>query len=64
MNDLKALIIFLSQYDLTNSKMRQIIDSLGDKPSIKTFKKTNLVKNKVLTDVAYNKMLEIGRAHV
>ncbi len=57
MNDLKALIIFLSQYDLTNSKMRQIIDSLGDKPSIKTFKKTNLVKNKVLTDVAYNKML-------
>lgn len=57
MNDLKSLIIFLSQYDLTNAKMTQVIDGLGNNPSIKAFQKTNLVKSGILSQETYNKML-------
>ncbi len=58
MNDLKYLIIFLSQFDLANSKIGQIIDNIGEKKSISAFRKSKLVKNGVLTSEMFEKMLE------
>ena len=57
MSELKSLIIFLSQYDLTSAKICNILDVLA-KPSISAFKKSknqfkNLINEKVL-----NKMLD------
>ena len=57
MSDLKALLIFLSQFDLTNSKMQQIIDFLGEKASIKAFTNAKLVQNNILKEENYQKML-------
>lgn len=56
MNELKNLIIFLSQFDLTNSKVGQIIEQLGENKSLSAFKKSKLVKNGVLTKEAFDKM--------
>lgn len=60
MSDIKALIIFLSQFDLTNSKIKQILEFLGEKASIKTFKKAKLDKEKILTTENYQKMLAVA----
>lgn len=60
MSDLKELLIFLSQFDLTNHKIRQILDILGDNASIKSFKKAKLDKTKILTSENYQKMLEMA----
>ena len=57
MNDLKSLIIFLSQYDLTSSKMEQIIDFIGENPSISSFKRAKLDKNNILSSENYAKMI-------
>ncbi len=57
MSDLKCLIIFLSQFDLTISKMKQILDELGDKATIDGFKKSKLVKNNVLSKENFDKMV-------
>lgn len=60
MSDLKELLIFLSQFDLTNNKISQILQQLGDEPSIKSFKKAKLDKEKILTSENYQKMLEMA----
>ena len=60
MNDLKCLIIFLSQFDLTNAKIGQILEELGNNQSIAGFKKSKLVKNGVLTKEAFDKMIEVA----
>lgn len=60
MSDLKKLIIFLSQFDLSNSKIRQILEFLGEKASIKEFKKADFVKEKILTSENYQKMREMA----
>ena len=49
MSDLKALLVFLSQFDITTTKTKQILDFLGEEASIKAFKKAKLDKEKILT---------------
>lgn len=60
MTDVKKLIIFLSQFDLTNSKIEKILNFLGDKASIKQFTKAKLVENDILKAENYQKMLEMA----
>lgn len=60
MSDLNKLLIFLSQFDLTNSKIKQIVDYLGDNPSIKSFRKAKLDKVNILTTENLQKMLSFA----
>lgn len=61
MSDIKELIIFLSQFDLTNHKIGKIIEYLGeDKASIKTFKKAKLDQQNILKSEDYQKMIEMA----
>ena len=55
MDKKQQLVVFLSQFDLTSSKMESIISFMDD-PSIKSFKKTKFPKE-VLTEENYKKML-------
>ncbi len=54
----RDLIIFLSQFDLSSSKIEQILDKLGEKATIEKFKKFNFVKDKILTSTTYSKIIE------
>ena len=60
MSDIKALLIFLSQFDLTNSKIKQILDYLGENASIKSFRKGKLDKVDIIKSENYYKMLEFA----
>ena len=60
MSDIKALLIFLSQFDLTTSKTTQILDYLGENASIKAFRKEKLDKAGILKSENYNKMIEFA----
>lgn len=58
MSDLKALLIFLSQFDLTTNKIKQVLDYLGENASIKEFKKAKFDKAKIFTSEALGKMID------
>lgn len=60
MTDKKQLSIFLSQFDLTNHKIGQILEYLGEDASIKAFKKAKLDKENILKSEIYQKMLEMA----
>ncbi len=60
MNDLKCLIIFLSQFEITNAKIGQILDGIGEIKSISAFKKSKLVKNGILTGEMFKKMEDMA----
>ena len=45
MTDKKILIIFLSQFDLSSSKINKILEFLGDNASLKSFKKAKFSEN-------------------
>ena len=53
----RNLVVFLSQYDLTVSKMQQIIEYLDDDASINAFKKTKFPES-ILSREQFDKMLD------
>lgn len=59
MDEFKEFLIFLSQFDYTFSKFEQIVDALGEKPSIKKFCKTKF-DEKVLTKERYDEMVALA----
>jgi len=60
MSDLKILLIFLSQFDLSSNKIHQILEFLGDKSSLKHFKKSKIDKSNILSSELYQKMLLVA----
>lgn len=59
MTDKKILIIFLSQFDLSCSKMTKILDFLGKDASLKSFKKAKFPEE-ILTKEQKNKMIDMA----
>lgn len=60
MSELKKLIIFLSQFDLSSQKIKQIVDYLGEDASLKAFRKAKLDQAKILKTENYQKMLSMS----
>ena len=57
MTEEEKFLTFLAQFDLSVSKINQILEFMGDNLSLKSFCKTKF-DEKVLTKLSYDKMCE------
>lgn len=59
MDDFKEFLVFLSQFDYTHSKFEQILNCVGDNPTLKKFCKTKF-DEKVLSKEHFEQMVNLA----